>query len=130
MSEVKIVKKIVILNPAGKTQNCTKDKCFNFVFAKCDDDKVRCMECLQPIVLEEGNVEGSFPRPGMEYWDRFNQLPSYSFLLDNNNCVRKVPMRSGNWKEGYTVGQLIDEAQSEINSLKARLARLELKAVN
>ena len=124
--------KFTINNAAGVTQSCKGHNCFHWKFIKDADGKVICGYCSTPYALQEGDVEAPFPRPGKEFVDRLNDLQRYSFFrgADGTGTVQRAPMRSGNWNDHDEVGRLMEEAQEEINSLKARLARLEPKAVN
>lgn len=121
--------KLVIRNEQGNVVPCKGGNCFAFVFDKNAEGSIRCTRCSLVHVLVWGETEGVFPRPGREFTDRLHQLPSFSFLKDNDGTVRRVEMSTGNWKDGHEVSTLMAEAQEEINSLKARLARLEPRAV-
>lgn len=122
--------KLVIRNAQGVAVPCKSGTCFGFVFEKNAEGTITCSRCSMVHVLASGETEGVFPRPGREYLDRLNTLPSFSFLKDNEGNVRRVEMISGNWKEGDAVRSIMEEAQEEINSLKARLARLTPRSVS
>lgn len=124
--------KFTINNAVGQAQSCKGHNCFNWKFFKDANGTIICCECLSPYRLKEGEVEGPFPRLGKEFVDRFNDLPRYSFFRgqDGQGTVQRVSMRSGNWNEHDEVGKIMEEAQDEINSLRARLARLEPKMVS
>lgn len=124
--------KITIDNENGVTQQCKKPQCWGFRFEKNEKGEIHCMSCETSYTLKEGEVEAPYPRVGREFWDRFNEIQRYSFFRggDGTGTVLRQPMKSGNWIEADVAASLIEEAQAEINSLKARLARLEPKLVN
>lgn len=124
--------KITITNDAGVTQQCKGHHCWGFRFEKNEQGEVTCVSCKSPYSFQEGEVEAPYPRVGMELWDRFNEIQRYSFFRggDGTGTVLRQPDKSGNWIESSAASELIEEVQSEINSLKTRLERLEPKAVN
>jgi hypothetical protein len=120
--------KKVILQPTGQAAVCTQPNCFEWVFTKREDGALFCQRCGHFPTLTEGQTEGEFPRPGREYWDRINQLPRWSFWLANGG-VKRTQNTTGKWFEADVACALMEEAQNEINQLRARLALLEPKGV-
>lgn len=121
-----MTEKLVILNEAGNARVCVVPGCFNWVFVRDVRGIICCPRCdgMQPMVW--GETVGAFPRPGREFEDRLNSLPTYSFWVIDSG-VKRVPDSTGKWFESDQVRELMDEAQTEINSLRARLAQLEPK---
>lgn len=66
-------------------------------------------------------------RSNFDFWDRLCKLPTYSFLLDGTGSVRRVLMKTGNWIEVHKAQGVMDDAQAEINVLRARLAAVTKK---
>lgn len=120
--------KVVILNAHGTARPCTYRNCFEWVFNK-DTHNVRCRRCDTRQVLAAEETLGVFPRPGREFTDRLNQLNRYSFW-NVDNTVKRVTDTTGKWFEADEANALMDEAQSEINSLRARLERLKLQGIS
>lgn len=121
-------KKLVILNAVGNARPCHFPNCFNWVFVKDEYGLICCPRCKMNQPLSEEETEGAFPRPGREYEDQLNALPTYSFWVIEGG-VKRVPDASGKWFETDAVRELMDQAQTEINSLRAQLAQLEPKGV-
>lgn len=124
-----MINKIVILNAAGNARQCGFPNCFNWVFMRENENVIRCPRCSVTQTLAPDESEGVFPRPEREYWDRINELPTYSFWLVDSG-VRAVLDTTGKWFDADSARELMDEAQTEINQLRARLAVLELKGVS
>ena len=120
--------KMVILNEHGIPRPCPTSNCFEWVFDKNDTGKISCPRCGTTRVLTDRETEGVFPRPDNEFVDRLNQHQRYSFWRGENS-VKCVPDKSGKWFEADLTCELMEEAQNEINSLRARLALLEPKGV-
>lgn len=120
--------KLVILNAVGNARACHFPNCFNWVFVRDELGLISCPRCKmnQPLAADES--EGVFPRPGREFEDRLNALPTYSFWSINGG-VKRVADKTGKWFETDQVRELMDEAQTEINQLRARLAQLEPKGI-
>lgn len=84
--------------------------------------------------MTEDKVE-EIDRAGFEYWDEFNKIQRYSFLLFGDSCkdtgsadthhVRCVKDQCGNWIEHYAASKLIDDMQGKINEL-TKLLNLEI----
>lgn len=61
-------------------------------------------------------------REGFEYWDRFNKLPRYMFLLPPSaSYVQKLEDSAGNWIEVHEAQRVVDAAQDKINELTEQL---------
>lgn len=60
-------------------------------------------------------------REGYDWWDKFCSLQRYSFLKDQNELVRRVPNKSGNWVDVYESQEIVDQMQDEINELREKL---------
>ncbi len=123
--------RITIDNHKGLTQQCKSPRCWGFRFEKKEDGSITCTACQAPYELKAGEVEAPYPRVRRELWDRYGDLKRYSFFRggDGTGTVLRQEDKTGNWVEATEVSTLIEEAQSEINSLKERLARLEPKVV-
>ncbi|VVP73204.1 MULTISPECIES: hypothetical protein [Pseudomonas] len=68
------------------------------------------------------------PRPGKEFWDKLNALPRYMFLLKPSDAgVQKLEDRTGNWIEVHEAQQVVDQAQEEINQIRAERDALQLR---
>lgn len=66
-------------------------------------------------------------RKGMEWWDKFCALPTFSFWRgpDDEPCqVVRVPDKCGSWVERDGMQALADAAQAEINRLNAEIDAL------
>lgn len=120
--------KMVILNVHGIPRSCPTPNCFEWVFEKSETGRITCPRCGTTRMLTEQESEGAFPRPGREFVDRLNQHQRYSFWRGEDS-VKRVADRSGKWFEADTACELMEEAQNEINQLRARLALLEPKGV-
>ncbi|QHJ00074.1 hypothetical protein GT347_20080 [Xylophilus rhododendri] len=72
--------------------------------------------------MENIPMSGAAPalRPGYEYWDKLCRLPAFSFILLCGG-VRRVSDESGNWIERPSAQAVMDDAQTEINVLRAAL---------
>ncbi|WP_053076066.1 hypothetical protein [Pseudomonas weihenstephanensis] len=71
-------------------------------------------------------------REGYDLWDKAHELPRFNFWRggeDEKGSVIRVPEKHGNWINFNDLTTLADQYQDEINSLRERLARLELKSV-
>ena len=71
-------------------------------------------------------------REGYDLWDKVHELPRFNFWRggeDEKGCVIRVPEKHGNWVNFNDLVSLADQYQDEINSLRERLARLELKSI-
>lgn len=71
-------------------------------------------------------------REGYDLWDKVHELPRFNFWRggeDEKGCVIRVPEKHGNWVNFNDLTTLAGQCQDEINSLRERLARLELKTV-
>ena len=71
-------------------------------------------------------------REGYDLWDKVHELPRFNFWRggeDEKGSVIRVPEKHGNWINFNDLTTLADQYQYEINSLRERLARLELKSV-
>jgi hypothetical protein len=68
-------------------------------------------------------------RKGYEWWDRFNKVPTFSFMANDAGGVVSVRDSVGSWVDKGSVGYVVDDAQAEINILSAQrdelLAALE-----
>lgn len=64
-------------------------------------------------------------REGYEVWDRLNAIPHYGFLLNpkGNGVVRAEGI--GDWIERHAAQVVIDDAQSDLNTLREENARLQ-----
>jgi len=116
--------KITVMRQNGITQPCLNPKCFHWVFEKTDGH-VACDRCGEPRPLRDGEVEGQYPRAGQEFSDRMGNLPRYSFWYKDGGGVLRVPDTTGKWFEADDATVLMEEAQNEINTLRARLAQYE-----
>jgi hypothetical protein len=66
-------------------------------------------------------------RKGMEWWDKFCALPTFSFWRgpDDEPCrVVKVQDECGKWVERNAMQDVADAAQAEINRLSAEVEAL------
>ncbi len=124
--------KVTVDNANGVTQQCKSRHCWGFRFERSENGTLTCTNCQSPYQMQPGEVEAPYPRVKRELWDRFGELKRYSFFRggDGTGTVLRQEDKSGNWIESSAASALIEEAQSEINSLKERLARLEPKVVN
>lgn len=124
-----MIKIVTILNEIGKEQVCLKPNCFEWKYQSIPNDGLYCQRCSTRYpAAEKGFVEGPYPRPGNEYVDRANDIQRYAFLFSRDGkSIQKTPMSSGLYIDGHTAVQLVDEAQNEINALKARINVLELQ---
>lgn len=63
-------------------------------------------------------------REGYEVWDRLCKIPRYGFLLapEGNRVVKALDI--GDWIDRHEAQKVVDDAQSEINILKAQRAEL------
>lgn len=111
---------VVVLNEKNNARHCTTRNCFNFIFIKVDDDIV-CPRCNARNVLAVSESEGVYPRPGRELTDRYHLLPRYSFIRGDSS-VKRIRDRTGRYRDDHDVAELLEDAQDEINQLKARLA--------
>jgi len=64
-------------------------------------------------------------REGYELWDRLNAIPHYGFLLNaqGNGVVRAEGI--GDWIERHAAQVVVDDAQSDLNTLREENARLQ-----
>jgi hypothetical protein len=68
------------------------------------------------------------PRRAKEFWDKLNALPRYMFLLKPSDAgIQKLEDRTGNWIDVYEAQQVVDQAQEEINQLRAERDALQLR---
>jgi hypothetical protein len=68
------------------------------------------------------------PRPGKEFWDKLNALPRYMFLLKPSDAgIQKLEDRTGNWIDVHEAQQVVDQAQENINQLRAERDALQLR---
>jgi hypothetical protein len=69
-------------------------------------------------------------REGFDYWDKICSLKHYGFLHspDGKRVVKTEGI--GNWIDKHEAQQIVDQAQDEINGLRARLARLQPKTAD
>lgn len=69
-------------------------------------------------------------REGFDWWDRFTKLKRFSFILSYLNSVKKVEDKTGNYVEFYEASIIVDDMQSEINTLRQQLAEREWISVD
>jgi len=77
---------------------------------------------------ENQSIAVPMPRPGKEFWDKLNALPRYMFLLKPSDVgVQKLEDRTGNWIDVHEAQKVVDQAQDEINQLRAERDSLQLR---
>ncbi|WP_157685184.1 hypothetical protein, partial [Robbsia andropogonis] len=91
-------------------------------------DAIALSAGLQPDARVKPAESGN--REGFDYWDRLCAIQPYSFSL-HRGSVRRSADQSGNWIERSEAQRVMDDAQSEINSLRlaALAAQSEAKPV-
>lgn len=68
------------------------------------------------------------PRPCREFRDKLNALPRYMFLLKPSDVgIQKLEDSTGNWIDVHEAQQVVDQAQEEINQLRAERDALLLR---
>ena len=63
---------------------------------------------------------------GIEWWRRFCQLPTFSFIKTGEfDSVTAWENDGGLWVEHYSVSVIVDEMQKEIRELKSEVNALK-----
>lgn len=64
-------------------------------------------------------------RRHLKYWDRLCSLQPYSFWLGENPArVMRVPDSTGQWIERHKAQEVVDDAQTEMEELRAALSAM------
>lgn len=65
-------------------------------------------------------------REGYEYWDKLCAIPRYGFIHSPDNSRVLKTEGIGNWIDQHAAQEVVDQAQDEINGLRAEVERLTL----
>lgn len=58
-------------------------------------------------------------REGYDYWDKLCAIPRYGFIHSPDNSRVLKAEGVGNWIDQHAAQEVVDEAQSEVNQLRA-----------
>lgn len=68
-------------------------------------------------------------REGYDYWDKICAIPRHAFLHNHDNTRILATPGMGKWIDMYEAQRVVDEAQDEINALRAQVRRLSALTV-
>jgi len=61
-------------------------------------------------------------REGYDIWDKLCAIPRYGFIHSPDNSRVLKAEGLGNWIDRHAAQQVVDQAQDEVNELRARCA--------
>ncbi len=64
-------------------------------------------------------------REGYDIWDKLCAIPTYGFLLAPEGSRVLATKGIGNWIDQHAAQVVVDEAQDELNELRAKVASLQ-----
>lgn len=69
-------------------------------------------------------------REGYDYWDKLCAIPRHAFLF--SPCGKRIlaTPNMGTWIDEHAASEVVDQAQDEINALRAEMERLRLQLVS